>query len=470
MAKLTEEFVDSLAPNASAIKNGWGLVKKKQFVTLNISEDGSVLFGECAGSGKNHYLTSVDLINEAPVARCSCPSRQFPCKHSLGLMYSFVTGAKFTTAPLPEDLQDKRTKAAARQEKKKEQSKSPRKVNKSALAKKLKTQLEGIDVLERQLQQIVRSGLAAIDPKKLKELDDTAKQLGNYYLKELQNELREFIILWQLKLPEEELFSAAFNKIQILYSSCKKGRELLSKRLEDPELTPDTKTSIEERLGHIWQLSELRELHMLKSNVKLTQLSFSTITSEARKEFIDEGIWLDLKDGEIYCSKNYRPFRAAKQMKEEDTVFSTVSTKELFLYPGEGNHRVRWEEYQLGELPDTQQIISLAKQNLAEVLKQVRGQIRLPLADKHPAVLVCFSKIGQVNGNWVLEGKDGARLTLTDGNNNSKELIMLLELLSKRDLENGAVLLRFCHNLETGVLAGKPLSIITPTRIIRLVG
>jgi hypothetical protein len=470
MAKLTEELVDSMAPNASAIKNGWGLVKKKQFVRLNISEDGSVLFGECIGSGQSNYLTSVDFVGETPVARCNCPSRQFPCKHSLGLLYSFVTGANFTTAPIPDDLQDKRTKAAARQEKKKEQTKTPRKVNKTALEKKLKAQLEGLEVLERQLHSIVRLGLAAIDAKKLKALEDTAKQLGNYYLKELQNELREFILLWQLKLPEEELFSVAAKKIQILYSSCKKGREHLSKRLEDPALTPDTSSSIEERLGHVWQLSELRERNMMKTNVQLAQLSFSTIINEARKEFIDEGIWLDLEEGNIYYSKNYRPFRAAKQMKEEDSVFSTLSVKELYLYPSEGNRRVRWEEYQLGVAPDTKVILSLAKHNLAEALKQVRGQLRLPLADKHPVVLVCFSKIGEVDGHWVLEGQDGTRLTLTNGESNSPDTLTVLELLSKQDMESGAVLLRLYHDLDTGSLAGKPLTIITSTRIIRLLG
>lgn len=472
MPKLTEEFVNSLAPNASAIKNGWGLVKKKQFVRLNRSEDGSVLFGECIGSGQNNYLTSVDFVSETPVARCSCPSRQFPCKHSLGLLYSFVSGSNFATAPIPEDLLIKRTKAAARQEKKQEQTKSPRKVNKSALEKKWKTQLEGLEVLERQLYQIVRYGLAAIDAQKLKALEDTAKQLGNYYLKELQNELRELILLWQQKLPEEELYSDAYTKIQTLYSSCKKGRDHFNKRLEDPKLVHNTESSIEEKTGHIWQLSELRELNRMKPNAQLAQLSFSTIISEARKEFIDEGIWLDLEDGSLYYSKNYRPFRAAKQMKEEDSIFSIVNMKELFLYPGEGNLRVRWEDYQLDPVSDTQQIMSLAKQNVSEVLKQVRGQLRMPLADKHPVVLVLFSKIGKVNGHWVLEGMDGTRLTLTNGDNsaNACDTLQFMELLSAQSLENGAMLVKFYHDLKTGILAGKPISIITPTRSIRLLG
>ena len=45
---------------------------------------GSVLFGECRGSGSKPYLACVNLTE--PAYRCSCPSRKFPCKHALGLL------------------------------------------------------------------------------------------------------------------------------------------------------------------------------------------------------------------------------------------------------------------------------------------------------------------------------------------------------------------------------------------------
>lgn len=470
MLTFTEEYVDSLAPNASAVKNGWGLVKKNQFVVLQKSEDGSVLFGECIGSGKNNYLTSFDFIGETPTARCTCPSRQFPCKHSLGLLYSFLNGANFTTAPIPEDIIAKRAKAAVRREKKKEQPTNTRKVNKSALTKKLKAQLEGLDILDRQLQQIVRAGFASVDGKKLKGLEETAKQLGNYYLKELQNELREFQFIWKQNHSVEEIFSLAFEKVLLLYSITKKGKEHLTKRLEDQVLVPDTGTSIEEKLGHIWQLAELREQGMTKTDVELVQLSFSIIKSDARKEFIDLGVWLDLADGQLYFSKNYRPYRAAKHIKEDDSIFPVASIKELFIYPGEGNRRIRWDEYQFGPAPQTKKIISMAKQNVAEVLKQVRGQLRLPLADKYPVALISFSKVGKVDEQWVLDGQDGTRLTLTNGAPAEIDTLSIIDLLSNQDLVDGAMLVQFYHELGTGALSAKPLTMITPKRIVRLLG
>ena len=111
MININEEYINQLAPNQSAVTNGWGLVKKNKFVKLNISEDGTIIFGECSGSGSSNYNTSADFIKpESPVFRCSCPSRQFPCKHALGLMYAYVSGKSFEKAEVPQDILEKREK------------------------------------------------------------------------------------------------------------------------------------------------------------------------------------------------------------------------------------------------------------------------------------------------------------------------------------------------------------------------
>ncbi|CCH27454.1 SWIM zinc finger family protein [Actinosynnema sp. NPDC047251] len=41
------------------------------------------LWGQCKGSGRTPYRVCVDLADRA--AKCSCPSRKFPCKHGLAL-------------------------------------------------------------------------------------------------------------------------------------------------------------------------------------------------------------------------------------------------------------------------------------------------------------------------------------------------------------------------------------------------
>src|SRR5882724_5421097 len=139
MIALDEAYADAAAPNAEAGKNGRGLVLKNKFASLHISEDETLLFGECQGSGKEPYRCSCDFARpESPTHRCTCPSRQFPCKHCVGLMYAFVLGKKFETATVPDDLAQKREKLQQRVEKKKEEQVQPKQVDKKALAKKIK--------------------------------------------------------------------------------------------------------------------------------------------------------------------------------------------------------------------------------------------------------------------------------------------------------------------------------------------
>src|SRR5204863_4572231 len=88
MLSIDDAYVDAAAPNADAAKNGRGLVLKNKLANLHVSDDGTLLFGECQGSGKQPYQCSCDFARpEQPTHRCTCPSRQLPCKHCLGPMY-----------------------------------------------------------------------------------------------------------------------------------------------------------------------------------------------------------------------------------------------------------------------------------------------------------------------------------------------------------------------------------------------
>lgn len=51
---------------------------------------GAMVWGSCRGSSKTPYRVSVDT--QAPAYRCSCPSRKFPCKHALGLLFLWAQG------------------------------------------------------------------------------------------------------------------------------------------------------------------------------------------------------------------------------------------------------------------------------------------------------------------------------------------------------------------------------------------
>jgi hypothetical protein len=193
MMAIDEAYVDAAAPNAEAAKNGRGLVHKNKLANLHINEDGDLLFGECQGSGKQPYQCSCDFIRpDQPTYRCTCPSRQFPCKHCLGILYAYAMKKPFTTAPVPADLQAKREKLVGRAEKKAAEADKPKQVNTAALAKKIQAQLAGIDILEKLTHDLVRLGIGNMNAKLAAEMEKQANQLGDVDLMGARAALRRY--------------------------------------------------------------------------------------------------------------------------------------------------------------------------------------------------------------------------------------------------------------------------------------
>lgn len=473
MLKITEEFINSIAPNQNAVTNGLGLVKKNSFVKLYISKDETVLFGECKGSGASNYITSADFINqESPVYRCTCPSRQFPCKHSIGLLFAYANGKSFEEAEIPKDIIEKREKIEQREEKKKvEVEKGPKKVNKSALKKKLLAQLEGLELLEKIIGNFAQAGLGTINAKTIQIMNEQVKQLGNYYLTGPQIMLKDFLLLFNNISDHEKIYSQAIDLLITMNSLCKKGKEYLNKRLEEASEEMQKNDLIPELLGHAWQLSELRELGQVQNDVELVQLAFNSFSSEARMEYVDLGIWINLKTGEIQQTFNYRPFKAAKYIREDDSFYKAAKVKELFIYPGELNPRIRWESMEMRDVSseDYKLIKSYAKKSYTEVIKTVKNQIKNPLSDKNPLVLINFTSIGKVDGLFAAEDEKGQRLVLEDNLYFEPRSTYMLELVEEKVLSNNCVLVRFHQSPDTGKLRAQPLGLITDDGIIRLI-
>ena len=184
--ELTEQFILLQAPNGAAAENGRKLSKKGAFAALHRTEDDTLYWADCAGSGKNPYHVSVDWTNkDAPVCRCSCPSRQFPCKHALGLMFEMLAGKSFEIAEMPADIAEKRAKQEARAAKKQAEAAAPpkpKKTNAAAQKKKLTKQLEGLDMAERMASELLSGGLGALAGASAQTYDKLAKEIGRAHV------------------------------------------------------------------------------------------------------------------------------------------------------------------------------------------------------------------------------------------------------------------------------------------------
>jgi hypothetical protein len=480
--EIDEAYADSQAPNAGAIKNARGVVLKRKLVGLFRSADGTLLFGDCKGSGKDNYIPSADFADPAkPVFRCTCPSHQFPCKHSLALLYAHAQGAKFVEKEVPADISAKRSKLQQRAEKKKEEPAKPQKVNVSAQKKKIQAQLSGIDLLESLVNDLVRAGLGTLNAKSARQVEEQARQLGNAFLPGAQNALHALTGLFyrsqissedELKAAERErVYSAALDQLNRLYSLCKQGRKYLNSRLEDPELKHETETDIAAWLGHPWKLQELKEVGLVQAKAELLQLAFNSCDDWTRREFVETGVWLNLQTGAVQLTRNYRPYHAAKMIREDDSFFHVASCAELCVYPGNLNPRVRWEamEPRPPTKTDYGRVREHAKGDLREVIKAVKSQLKTPLGDRHPFALVRYRALGKAGEETVLEDSGGERLVLTDASRDGEPATLhLLPMLPKAIHRDQAMLVRFQHDLDSQKLHAKALSIVTESEIIRL--
>jgi len=97
--------IENLAPDQSSLKAAAGLTKPNKWSGIGASADGVSLWGACAGSGANPYRVMADLSDLG--SKCTCPSRKFPCKHVLAMLWMHVDGTiAFSPSEPPEWVTD----------------------------------------------------------------------------------------------------------------------------------------------------------------------------------------------------------------------------------------------------------------------------------------------------------------------------------------------------------------------------
>lgn len=494
MITVTEDRIGMLAPNASAAANGKKISSKGGFVSLNKDKDETAIWGECTGSGKSNYKTSADFINpDQPVFRCSCPSRQFPCKHAIGLLYDYLAGKKFEAAELEESLAEKRAKAQDRAEKKetkaKEGAEKP-KVNKAALTKKMKKQLEGLAQTAQIVEDILTKGISSMAGNSLKPYEDLAKQMGDYYLPGPQILLRRLILdmkaIKDQADDEKYLYEDAVGILEKLSYLSTRAAAFLNQKLENDNVQAED-SAFYENIGYIWKLDGLRELGLYKENARLIQLAFYVDYDEARAEYVDTGYVADIDTGEIFCTKNYRPVKALKYVKEDDTVFELIEVPVLYYYPGDANRRVRFEEFTTR--PVTAEDLALLRTkaggDLAAAVKAAKNTLKNVLSGGDLAAFIRFrtiasEKTASGERQWYLTDAAGVRIALTDGPGNSHaadsgrsagfyHTTNMLTFLTDGEAIHDQVLLgAFYYDAVRSTIGLIPYSILTEEQIFRL--
>ncbi len=478
--KLSEQWIISQAPNSSAVQNGKKLSQKGSFFNLSKLNDDTLFWADCAGSGKNPYHTSVDFIDEtSPVFRCSCPSRQFPCKHAIGLTFEILQEKEFKVAEIPNDLAEKRSKQAARKAKK-EQSlsngenteKMPKKTNNAAKAKKIKKQLEGLDKAEQLIIDLLSHGVGTLAGTSAKTYQTLAKDLSSYYLTGVQTAFLRLSNEIEKLNNDNQDYQEIIRILIWLNAMVQKSRAFLNQKLENKNYDVED-NELYEALGGVWKLEELEKIGSFKENAQLIQLSFDVIFDEAKKEYIDRGYWIDVQTGEISQTLNYRPLKALKHIKAEDSCFEAVNISKLCYYPKAVNKRIRWENCSMQEITNEmlENTISNISSDLSQTIKAVKNEIKNTLSEKYVAVAIKYKSIGKIENKAVLCDEKGEKIILRDRKADGEEHFSVdkLNYIPNNDLFKNQVMfgLMFYDSTDSKICM-HPYSIISNKQIIRL--
>jgi hypothetical protein len=476
--KISIQAIESLTSNVATIKNGKNLVANGKFSNMKISQDGSLIWGECAGSGANPYFCSADYIDEnKPVLRCNCPSKQFPCKHSIGLLYAFANGGQFVVADIPEDIVNKRAKIEKRLEKnmlehpdlnQQADKQSCKSKNIKSIIKKIEIQLSGIEMAQKLLFNIVQMGLSSMDAATQRTITRRIQELGNYHIDGIQLAFNNLFV--EMKHVKNQEYTDIINQLNYISVLLKKSREYLTERKENPEAKPELTSNIEELIGHIWKLADLMKYGMYETDAEIIQLSYNSYDDAGRKAFVDEGYWLNLKSCKIYKSKNYRPYKAARYIDEENTCFEILQIPELFVYPGNVNPRARWSAEKLRYVTneDRIRVINSAAVDYAEVVKTAKVIIKNPIEDKNPVVLLKLYKAHLVGEHIVLEDERGNKLTVADLPEQKIYTETSLKAVLPTKCDHLAITVMINNSVKTGLFSVTGLSLIAADKIIRL--
>ncbi|MEO0468990.1 MAG: SWIM zinc finger family protein [Bacteroidota bacterium] len=217
----TEAHIREISPDPGSFQRGSRLARPEKWVSLGRNE--RTLWGSCKGSGKNPYLTAIDL--KGPAYKCSCPVRKFPCKHAIGLMLMM---ADLPAAEVPDWVAEWLSKRDQRAGQIKTQSIDTAE-KQAAREKRRLTRLEnmrlGLEDLQQWLEDIIRTGLADVSTEGSDFWQKKAARLVDAQVRGLANRVAAIPQLfsqpdWQQKILFElgqlYLIAEAFMQVESL--------------------------------------------------------------------------------------------------------------------------------------------------------------------------------------------------------------------------------------------------------------
>lgn len=385
-----------LAPDASGEKAGRGLAKAAKWSLLG--RDDRALWGEISGSGKKPYQARIDLSE--PAFKCSCPSRKFPCKHSLGLFLIFGENPRaFTDGQPPDWVEDwlagrdgRAEKKAERAEKKKDTPADPEAQAKRTAAREKKI-ADGLNEFEVWLADLLRRGFAGLAAESYSFWDAMAARLVDCQAPGLGRQVRE---LGELVSSGDGWEARLLSAIARLHLITKGYRNIEG-------LEPGPRDDLRAAIGWTVGKDDLAGLPGVTDEwVVLGQ----RVEEEERVRAQWNWLW-GLKSGRPALILN---FAAGNQPLDASLVAGTRFQGELVFYPGglalRALIRDRTGDTQpAGDIP--------AAPTIADALRGYGAALaQLPWLERWPMAVGGVRAVRRDDGAWALLDDSGAALPI----------------------------------------------------------
>jgi hypothetical protein len=241
----TPDQITALAPDAASLKAGRELGAPRKWPLLGGDEE--TLWGLAQGSGKEPYQTRVALADLA--TKCSCPSRKFPCKHALGLLFIAASQpAALTDKTRPQWVVEWIAGRAERQEKTKERAEQKASgaaapVDEAARAKRQEKREsrvdEGAALLAQWLGDLIKRGFADANVADHATWDEIVRRMVDAQAGGLARRLRYAAEAARSGPGWETRLAAELGRLHLLLSAY--GRRA--------ELNADMRAEIEQQMG-----------------------------------------------------------------------------------------------------------------------------------------------------------------------------------------------------------------------------
>lgn len=353
--------------------------------------DEVLVWGACQGSGKNPYRVLVDTAG--PRYKCSCPSRKFPCKHALGLLFLWAEHRLPDGTPAPEDARQWGSRPGAAEPAAEPTAEQQAAAAKRAADREAKVEA-GLAELDRWLTDQVTTGLARAWSDPYPHFEQAAARMIDAQAPGIASRLARLVAVaasgpgWPERMLEE------FALLRLLIRGWQRRATL-------PE---DLRQTVRTHVGFPTPVAQVLTRPAVRRNWLVTGL-----VDVDDPRLSSRRVWLRSLDEQPRWAV-VLSYAAPGQTLDSSLVPGLVLDAELHYYPGAGvmraavGERHAEREYRTGT--------TLTATDLAEPAGRRRELLAQdPWADTVPAVL--RGRVLRAGEKWALSDESGRQATLT---------------------------------------------------------